>query len=340
MRQTTSILCILAACLALLLTALPAQADDVVYAGLDVWTTSPFGTSQVDFRSDPLPAGFFCPGSEPFDGVIPLQGAPLVTEPAGALDGADTLVLRLDDAPFDADGVARTRIQVQALSLAGLRPLQTRCGAFEVRAVLDGEQPITEMVIRRENPEGGTFSAPLELRTKLLFTPVGEPGARPLEVTQEVALDPAHGSQWSFRREPVSASAAAFVVADTDGDRVPDLTVPGVSNFVANQSVGAEATSAEPTLCAVETTSTSTLTRQDGTSDLSASDELSTGSTSGECCIETCHCSKGATDPLTPCDNCIDGHLHCTIVVVPCDFVPNECATGPFCCPEPGTGTS
>lgn len=334
MRKSTSTLWILAALLVLLPMTLPAQVDDVVYAGIDVWTTSPFGTSQLDFRADPLPAGFFCPGSEPFDGVVPLEGAPLVTEPAGALNGADTVVLRLDDAPFDEAGVARTRIQLKALSMASVRPLQTRCGAFDVRVVLDGEQPTTEMVIRREHPRGGTFSAPLELRAKVLVTPVEHPDAKPLEILQEVALEPAKGSQWSFREPLVSASAASFVVADTDGDHEPDLTLPAASNFVASQAVGA-GSGHEITATPCEVTTASTLIQSEGTRELAGAEQLATSTS--ECCIETCHCTRGSTDPLTPCANCEDGHLHCQIVKVPCDFEPNECATGPFCCPTTGT---
>lgn len=333
MRRLSPNLWILCTAATLLVVAAPLQADDVVYSGIDVWTTSPFGTSALDFSNDPLPADFFCSGSELFDGVVPLIGSPLVTEPQGALGPIDTIVHRLDDAVFDESGVARTRIQFQALSMVSMQPLRTRCGAFDVRVVLDGEQPVTEMEIRREQAEGGTFSAPLELRARLLFTPVGQPQARPLEFFQEVALEPAPGSQWSFR-EPELRKVEGFIVADTDGDLEPDRFLPGASNFAAARAVGAE--SSQLTV-RCEVTTASTLTLQDGSS-FSADNELSTGTTSARCCIETCHCTLGSTDPLTPCANCEEGHLHCNIVQVPCDFVPNECATGPFCCPT-STGT-
>lgn len=330
MRKSSSTLWSLTL-LILLMTAGPALADSVVYGGIDVWTTSPFGTSAVDFSSKPIPAGFFCTESEVFDGVVHFRGAPLVTEPPGALGTADTIVQRLDDAVFDETGVARTRVEVKALSMVSVKPIQTACGAFDVRIVLEGEQPITEMEIRRENDEGGTFSAPLEIHAQLLFTPVGEPDVQPLAFASSSSLAPAIGSQWSFR-DPGLRQVNAFVVADTDGDEEPDLFLPGGSNFFAGRAVGANAGAATAAAvpCQVETFSTLTLQENSLEFSTSTGGGPSTGST--RCCIETCHCSLGSTDPLTPCDNCLEGDLHCTIVQVPCNFEPNECATGPFCC--------
>lgn len=337
MRRRTTNLGFLGIALTLVaMVAAPVQADDVVYSGIDVWTTSPFGTSALDFSDDPLPVDFFCSGSELFDGVVPLVGSPVATEPHGALGSTDTIVHRLDDAVFDESGVARTRIQVRALSMVSLQPIRTRCGAFDVRVALDGEQPITVMEIRREQAEGGTFRAPLELRAKLLFTPVDQPEARPLEFLQDVTLEPAPGSQWSFRK-PELRRAMGFIVADTDGDRQPDRFLPGDSNFAANRAVGAAATTETTVLCQAETFST--LTQADSLAGTTVTSGPSIGTTSSRCCIETCHCTKGATDPLTPCADCEEGHLHCNIVQVPCDFEPNECATGPFCCPT-STSTS
>lgn len=316
----------LVALLALTLCAAPALADDVIYSGIDVWVTAPSGSSFVDFANRPLPSGFFCPGSETFDGKIHFVGAPLATEPPGALGVGDTVIHRLDDAPFDKTGVAQTRIQVRALSMVSLQPVSTACGAFEVRAVLDGEQPITTMEIHREHPDGGTFFAPLKLRTKMLFRPVDQPEATPLELQREVSLAPAPDSQWSFR-EPELRRAAGFVVADTDGDHKPDFSLPGHSNFAANRAAAGAAT-LTPVACEVEASLLSSGTEQE------SFEQLAVGGTT-ECCIETCHCSEGAVDPLTPCDGC--EHLHCVIRKVRCDFVPNECATGPFCCPTSTT---
>lgn len=223
--------------IALLLSACATSAfaaDRAIQNGIDVWETKGDGSTFVDFARTPIPAGFFCPGSAPFTAKVAFQGVPLVTDNVKALGNTDTIVQRLDDAVFDKRGVAVTRTQVRALSLRSVTPLETGCGKFNATVRLDGVQPVTQMVIRRENEKGGTFSGPLWLNVKVSFTPVGKASREALEVPLEVRF-PA-SAQYPWRAKTVAPVPAGFVRVDTDGDGVADTYLPGTSNFFAGVS--------------------------------------------------------------------------------------------------------
>jgi hypothetical protein len=253
MRRLSSHAAILA-----LLFAVPAFAGNgVITNGIDLWQTPGTGGTFVDFVQEPLPAGFFCAGSAPFTGRVVFAGVPVKTNPNGALGGADTVIQRLDDAVFTkglptfrpfalrgTDGmvrkvgpaafrgreVATTRLQVRAISFAGVEPVKTACGSFDVKASLAGEQPVTEMIIVRDREEGGRFFAPLSLNVRLTFTPVA--GGAPVEVVRPIEFPAKALSVWS----DVPRGRAAFngfVGVDSDADGGVDLMLPGTSNFAA-----------------------------------------------------------------------------------------------------------
>lgn len=221
------------ALLALSLTLPATAAPDIVYSGIDVWTTRGDGRTFTDFKFEPIPAGFFCANSAPFEGRITFQGVPIATGEGYELKRTDTIVHRLDDAMFDKRGRAATRIQVRALSLASMAPIQTSCGQFNVKTVLDGEQPVTRMRIFRENEKGGFFIAPLALTVKLLFTPVNRPNARPLVLKQNVRFNNNTPQPWSGEAGGRAFVHETPVKVDTDGDGTPDTSLPGTSNFAA-----------------------------------------------------------------------------------------------------------
>jgi len=285
----------------LALAAVPAWAAEDVQSGADYWHTT-VGFTFTSFVENSVPAGFFCPGSKPFKGTINLRGVPLATEPASALGQTDTIVRRLDKAVFDAKGEATTRIQLMALSLASVKPVDTGCGLYDVTASLGGEQPITEMKIARTSDFGGYYAAPLELNVKLVFTPVSGQGAR-RELTNKVSLGPGTTSVWAYNNgaaAKVAVRRTGTVKVDTDGDRVPDALVPAPSNFVAGVDPAA----------------------------------VAAGDATRLCLYQSCHCAKLSHDPYVP--NWYCDHLHCTDVWVDCDNPPAKIRYGPI--PEdPGT---
>ncbi len=294
----------LAVFLALLaLAAAPGFAVDVIRSGADLWQSFQ-GVSYTDFANDPIPANFFCSGSKPFTGRIAMKGVPLATEPAGVLGAVDTVVHRLDDATFDEHGLATTRIQLMALSMAGTEPIDVGCGQpFAVSASLDGEQPTTVMRIERQGADGGVYAAPLKLNVKLVFSPVGSEGRGRLQVRREISLGPAADSYWATTDKIGTNVYGKAVRVDTDGDGAPDAALPGPSNFVAGLALAATTTTtASP--CPV-----------------------------GWCASECCHCTPVIYNPPwnEPLDSCrrdpddptqIDpNHLHCVRCCKPCYVV-------------------
>jgi hypothetical protein len=198
-------------------------APGVVPAGLDLWRTPGDGSTYTDFAKNPIPAGFFCDESQPFFGRIVFEGVPLTTEKRGGLGRTDTIVQRLDDARFNARGVATTRVQVKALSFASVSPVRTECGLYNVMASLDGPQPITRMRIVRTDENGGYFIAPVSLAVKLTFTPVAGPARETREMVQLVEFN--RNPRYTWTDEAVQTARRGKVHVDTDGDLEPDTVL-------------------------------------------------------------------------------------------------------------------
>ncbi|HYG64615.1 MAG TPA: hypothetical protein VEL74_18695 [Thermoanaerobaculia bacterium] len=306
MRMSIRAAAVVAPMLALA-AGVPVSADNVVRKGVDAWTTVK-GFTQTSFAKDPIPAGFFCEGSQPFTGTIVMKGAPLATKPAQGLgEPADTVVARLDDAVFNAKGEATTRIQLKALSLAGLEPIETGCGLYDVSVRLDGEQPVTTMKIVKTSAKGGSYEAPLALNVKVVFTPVTGDVKGVRELSRRVNLGPGTHSVWTFAERPRYEGS---IWIDSDGNGKPDMQVRG-SNFVAGISPGKGD---------VRFATYSTYSSQPACPP-------------GYCAKQSCHCNPNdsAWDPDMNRDGCSDEHLHCVWV---CVAAPGGSASSP----SPGPG--
>lgn len=276
----------LAAIVVALISGSPAFAADAIHNGVDLWMTVA-GFAQTSFADQPLPAGFFCEGSQPFTGKVVFKGVPFATAPANSLGGMDTAVRRLDDAVFNEKGEATTRIQLLALSLASVKPIETSCGKYDVAVSLAGEQPVTTMRIFRTEALGGTYSAPLALNVKAVFTPVsGDKSAR-REVIRRIDLGPGSHSVWAYVQAP---QYSAKVRIDTDGDGQPDTVLPASSNFVAGVSpaVLKGDAPARPHLASATPVPVCPV---------------------GQCPYQSCHCDPNSTDPYQSSTGC--DHLHC-----------------------------
>jgi hypothetical protein len=212
----------------------PAAAEVVIRRGIDSFTTTDNGTTSYDFAHDPIPAGFFCKNSPPFRGRVAFRGLPLETGAPGQLHGADTVIERLDDAVFDANGIAVTRIQFRALSMVSSAPVKTGCGAYHAYVSLAGPQRETTMRIYRTEKGGGYFVAPLAVDVRLTFIPVkaprGKKPARTLELTSSFNF-PAAPLPWSLTGGARSKRLGGSVLVDTDGDLTPETLLFGTSNF-------------------------------------------------------------------------------------------------------------
>jgi hypothetical protein len=174
-------------------------------AGFDFWQTLSSGATAYPFAGDPLPAGFFCAGSEPFKGVVNFEGVPLDTRPAGILGTTDTIIECLDEAVFNARGVAKTRIRGRALNLVATEPVKNACGTWKVTAALADDQPVTDMIFRREHRYGGNFDANLRLKIQVAFTNVDTGAVR--SVIREVHLPTVHAVPFAFKIATATATA-------------------------------------------------------------------------------------------------------------------------------------
>ncbi|HEX4963957.1 MAG TPA: hypothetical protein VF173_24235 [Thermoanaerobaculia bacterium] len=235
----------------------PLTADPVIRHGIDSFTTVASGTTYYDFSKNPIPAGFFCKSSAPFTGRVVLKGLPLETGAPGSLHGADTVIERLDDATFDANGSAVTRIQFRALSLVSVAPVKTSCGSFHVYVTLAGKQRETTMRIYRTDENGGHFVAPLAVNARMSFISVKPTkSARRLELTGSFTF-PASPIPWSTTGGAVTKRLGTVLV-DTDGDLRPDTLLTGSSNFWPGWSPNAIATkgctTCEPYSCHTDPT--------------------------------------------------------------------------------------
>ena len=212
----------------------PLAADPIVQRGIDAFVTWDDGKTFYDFAHNPVPAGFFCDSSKAFTGRVVLKGLPLATTIPGQLRGADTIVERLDDAAFNAKGIAVTRIQFRALSMVSVAPIKTSCGAFHLYVSLDGPQRVTTMSIHRTQEGGGSFVAPLAVNARLTFIPVESVktrNPRKLELKASVSF-PGNPLPWSFKNT-AEVKSISSVTVDTNGDLSPDTRLPGTSNFSA-----------------------------------------------------------------------------------------------------------
>ncbi len=283
-----------------LISGTPVFAGEAIHNGVDLWMTVA-GFAQTSFADEPIPAGFFCEGSQPFTGTVKFKGAPLAVEPAGSLGTIDTVVRRLDNASFNAKGEATTRIQLMALSLVSTKPIETSCGKYDVAVSLSGKQPVTTMKIFQTDAFGGTYKAPLALNVKAVFTPVdGNPSAR-REVTRRIDLGPSTYSAWAYVNLPRYQQG---VRVDTNGDGKPDTVLPASSNFLAGVS---------PALLK----SPPPLPRRTSFSSGTTTDTIACPA--GQCPYQACHCASPDTNPPwnQSATGCAQDHLHCIWTCAP-----------------------
>ncbi len=130
------------------------------------------GKTQFDFCNDPIPADFFNPGSEPFEGRIYFQGSS-PTSP-------DTVVRR--SGAMLLDGPPETiPIELVELSLTSCAPITVTdaSGGTSLWNVEVGLSPTPvppgQMTAVKTHPNGGTFDATFPVQPRFVFTEVGNP---------------------------------------------------------------------------------------------------------------------------------------------------------------------
>ncbi len=173
----------------------------------DSWRTDLGGAGEMCHRfgldgelgTPEIPADFFGPGSEPFDGQICLAGVPLgfvsIDVPGGPLiegefGDADTIILRSDD-PFDHCAITSgtgvpVDIKVIALSLEStasftvdFEAAESQQWNAEVSIPLDNtpiaDLPLGELTGIKTHCNGGSYNSVLNVLPKFTFTKADDP---------------------------------------------------------------------------------------------------------------------------------------------------------------------
>ena len=195
-----------------------ARADpDTVTAGHDLLETDSSDT-YIDFSANPLPADFFGPGSDPFDGTVYLEGDPF--DSFGGYNGlspTDAIVERKTDAGTESfpDTID---IEIVALELKSVAPITVTYDGqppedWDVTVQVpegDTEQETGSMTIRHEYADGGTFDIiELPVRPKLTFTLVGDTEVRgpiywPDPPTSSYFVFGVSGEDWCHTANPLA----------------------------------------------------------------------------------------------------------------------------------------
>jgi len=212
--------------------AAPAQAQ-TLSAGIDVWTTPNDGSAYVDFSDNPIPAGYFCEGSQAFAQRIDLKGSPLVTSPSGVLGSTDTVVERAGAVDLSS-GQGSTSIRVRAISFVNRSPISVPgCSStFSAKVGLNGTAPTGSITIRGGS-SGGTFDASFSVPGKITFTENTQPPrVLTTPVTETLGMQTVNAS-WADTVGTNGISYPSPVAIDTNGDGTADYQTPGTTSGFA-----------------------------------------------------------------------------------------------------------
>jgi GEVED domain-containing protein len=158
--------------------------DHMAAQGPDHWIT--VGNYETRFTIGPtgdyptLPAGFFGPGSDPFEGQICLEGNPFPSD----LGDFDTIVQRTEDAEFfdPLPDNAIVPIEIVQLNLRSIAPIEVTYSGipsfFDVFVELNVSFPLPEgsMDIGLLDPMGGTYNGEFPVIPRFIFNEVGGTG--------------------------------------------------------------------------------------------------------------------------------------------------------------------
>ncbi len=153
-----------------------------VLAGFDLfWHSTP---TEWDFSSMPLPANFFGPGSDPFDGQVYLNGSDLDPIPP-CPDKPDSVSVYFQrKQPASLPGVPSSDVvdlEIMDLALVSIAPITVSymggswTEEWEVEIGLSPTlQSTGTITIRKEHADGGTFDIAVILRPYFTFTRVSD----------------------------------------------------------------------------------------------------------------------------------------------------------------------
>ena len=167
------------------ITASFLKAQDIINPGPNFWTSPEAGMHFGGNDLPPIPAGFFGPGSDPFEGQINLEGGALDPLP---FPDYDVLIERTTtgNVPPPYPRWASIDVEIVELNLVSTEPITvTYYGGmtteeWHVEVELSSiPSPIGYMDVIKENPTGGIFSyMPLKVQPLFKFTLATNPSEK------------------------------------------------------------------------------------------------------------------------------------------------------------------
>ncbi|TWT41996.1 Proprotein convertase P-domain protein [Phycisphaerae bacterium RAS1] len=238
-------------CSSLCTLMIPIDPDCIdIPPGDDIFTTPCGGASFEDFSNTPIPADFFGPGSDPFDGIVVFGGVPLNTS-GPSIGPTDTIVRRTGLAHLPMPGSsANVPIEIVALNLVSCQPITVTYNSgppelWDVRVCLPPMVPQTpgHMTVNRDLclPSGGTFTSILPVQPRLTFTRVNPPAGPTIifDLPQPLPFQTVNG-HWLKDDPPgyglIRPTPATSVDNDCDGS--PTLPLLGSGNFAPGMRAG------------------------------------------------------------------------------------------------------
>lgn len=199
----------------------------IVTSGVDFFAT-PAGDADFTFSfgiGTIIPADFFGPGSDPFEGTVEFVGVPI--DPAN-LGNTDTIVRRLEDTTDLEGGPSTIDIEIVSLRLVSVSPITVTFNGgqdpetWDVKVCLSDleAQETGTMTITKTHTDGGLFDSVIPLRMRIDFTEVGDTGSGSIYTTFDfgdgfdlVATD----SSWALLGGPThNLTKASFGLVDFD----------------------------------------------------------------------------------------------------------------------------
>jgi len=199
------------------------EPNDFIESGTDYWATVDARIEFDDSNGVPvIPADFFGPGSDPFDGRIYMKGEPL--DPNTGL--ADMVIRRSEDASMDTPPET-IDIEIIALNLVSTEPIRVTYDGgmtesfFDVSMKIAPSRPSNGTMTITGNNNGGTFTFDVNSSPQFIFTPVGGGSSSIYEPASIVPVSTSSSCEWENRNpvkvvRPCSCSCCNFYPACSD----------------------------------------------------------------------------------------------------------------------------
>jgi len=210
--------------------AVPGTAS-AVPPGSDLFETDPQSTEFRFSGLGEIPAGFFNPGSDPFQGQVHFGGVPLQTFGTHGVGDADTVVMR----PIASNPPPTIPIEIVALNLVSVEPITVTYNGgqnpepWNVAVGLAPTQNQGQMTIN-QGTGGGTFNSQLPVSPRFTFTRLTDGAQR--------TVDPgSHNLQAGNVPWRAGCVLPALAVAGLNDQFCPGQTPEGQKQLTVEQSL-------------------------------------------------------------------------------------------------------